>query len=124
MPTDLNRMAPPLLDVLRLDEAGFAAQFAGSPVMRLRRERLVRNACVAAGNWGDPSALPALLDLLADPSPLVRGHAVWAVGQIGEPRTIPAIRSALHAEADADARAELHAALARVMNDVDGPPHP
>ncbi|HEY1017087.1 MAG TPA: tRNA epoxyqueuosine(34) reductase QueG, partial [Herpetosiphonaceae bacterium] len=48
-PVDPDRAAPPLLDLLLLDEAGFAARFGGSPVSRLKRERLLRNACVAAG---------------------------------------------------------------------------
>ncbi len=78
-PANTDRAAPPLLDLLALDDAGFQARFHGTPIYRIRRERLVRNACIAAGNWGDPAALPLLEHLLHDASPLVRGHAAWAL---------------------------------------------
>ena len=78
-----NTVAPPLLDLLALGETHFAERFAHSPIKRIKRTRLVRNACVAAGNWGSETAVPALLNLLSDPEPIVRGHAVWALQQIG-----------------------------------------
>jgi len=79
---DPARAATPLLDLLALDAAGFRPRYRGAAVTRAKRRGLVRNACVAAGNWGDPAAIPALAGLLADPEPLVRGHAVWALGRI------------------------------------------
>ncbi|GIL12587.1 MAG: epoxyqueuosine reductase [Chloroflexota bacterium] len=81
-PPDVNRAAPPLLDLLALDEAAFRQRFYGSPVYRIGRERLVRNACIAAGNWGHPDAAPALERLLAEASPLIREHAAWALERI------------------------------------------
>ena len=78
-----NSAAPPLLDLLTLDETSFAERFAHSPIKRLKRTRLVRNACVAAGNWGSETAVPPLTDLLTDPEPIIRGHAAWALHQIG-----------------------------------------
>lgn len=81
-PPDVNRAAPPLLDLLALDEAAFRQRFYGSPVYRIGRERLVRNACIAAGNWGHPDAAPALERLLAETSPLIREHAAWALERI------------------------------------------
>ena len=65
-PQDVDRVAPRLLDMLAMDEAAFKARYTGSPVARIKRDRLVRNACVAAGNWGDPSVAPALARLLSD----------------------------------------------------------
>lgn len=108
-PADLDAAAPPLTDLLALDDAGFKARYAGSPIGRIKRERLVRNTCVAAGNWGDRAALPALEPLLTDSAPLVRAHAAWAwVTITGDSRRI----AALHAhEADADVRAEYDALL-------------
>src|SRR5690606_4227420 len=82
LPDDADRAAPRLLDLLALDDAAFAARYAGSPILRIKRERLVRNACVAVGNWGSDAAIPALERLLTDASPLVRGHAAWALGRI------------------------------------------
>jgi epoxyqueuosine reductase len=52
-------------------------------VLRAKRRGLVRNACVAAGNWGELTLTPILAQLLEDPEPLVRGHAAWALGRIG-----------------------------------------
>ncbi len=106
-PTNWDDVAPPLLDLLALDEAGFQARFAHSPVWRIRRWRLVRNACVAAGNWGSETAVPALSHLLSDPHPIVRGHAAWALAQIGTPAAKEAIRQARRHETDPDVLAEM-----------------
>ncbi|MEO8606612.1 MAG: tRNA epoxyqueuosine(34) reductase QueG [Chloroflexota bacterium] len=81
-PPDTDRAAPSLLDLLALDDSTFRACFAGSPIIRIKRERLVRNACIAAGNWGNAAAIPPLQNLLDDASPLLRGHAVWGLRQI------------------------------------------
>jgi epoxyqueuosine reductase len=82
-PEAIDHAAPRLRDLLALDDAGFAARFAGSPVARVKRERLVRNACVAAGNSRDPGLSEALRPLLADESPLIRDHAAWALERLG-----------------------------------------
>ena len=95
-----DAVAPPLLDLLALDEAAFAGRFANSPVRRIGRARLVRNACVAAGNWGSAAAVPALVTLLADSAPLVRGHAAWALRRIGSPAAHAALAAALDSEDD------------------------
>jgi epoxyqueuosine reductase len=73
---------PDLLELLALDEAEFKRRFAGTPMLRTKRRGLLRNACVALGNIGDQSALPALQRAVADPEPLVAEHARWAIEQI------------------------------------------
>jgi epoxyqueuosine reductase len=105
-PGNFDAAAPPLLDLLALDEAGFQRRFANSPIKRIKRERLLRNACVAAGNWGSETAVPPLLDLLSDPSPLIRGHAAWALQQIGGERARKALAAVLEKETDEQVRAE------------------
>ena len=110
-PDSLEQAAPRLLDLLALDEAGFAQRFANSAVRRIRRARLVRNACVAAGNWGSVAALPALSHLLHDPEPLVRGHAAWALGRMGGQEAQTRLRAALAGEGDGEVRGEMAAAL-------------
>jgi epoxyqueuosine reductase len=82
-PLDLDHAAPPLSDLLMLNESAFAARFKGSPIKRIGRDRLVRNACVAAGNSSLPELLP-IMDRLAreDTSELVREHAAWAVDRL------------------------------------------
>ena len=73
---------PELLELLSLDEAGFKERFAHTPLARTKRRGLLRNVCVALGNVGDISVLPALLRAAQDPEPLIAEHALWAVGQI------------------------------------------
>jgi len=69
---------------LELDEAGFERLFEHSPIRRARRAGFLRNVCVALGNRREAGAVPALARTLAsDPEPLVRGHAAWALGEIG-----------------------------------------
>lgn len=74
--------APELADLLALDDAGFRQVFAGSPIKRIGRDRMVRNAAIAAGNSGAPALAPALTPLLDDPSPVVREAAEWALSRL------------------------------------------
>lgn len=78
----LDQMAPPLLDLITLDDEGFRRRFKGSPIKRAKRRGFLRNVCVALGNWGSQSAIPALEGALHDPEPLIRSHAAWALQQI------------------------------------------
>ena len=73
---------PDLLELLEVDEAGFKQRFAQTPVLRTKRRGLLRNVCVALGNIGDQSALPALTRALDDPEALIAEHAAWAIQQI------------------------------------------
>lgn len=73
---------PDLLELLALDNAGFKSRFAGTPILRTKRRGLLRNVCVALGNIGDETALPALQKAAEDPEPLIAEHACWAIEQI------------------------------------------
>lgn len=73
---------PDLIEWLALDEAGFKSRFAGTPLARSRRRGLLRNVCVALGNVGDATAIPALARAATDPEPLIAEHAWWALAQI------------------------------------------
>jgi epoxyqueuosine reductase len=104
-------VAPKLLDLLALDEAGFRQRFRGSPVLRAKRRGLLRNVCVALGNWADPAAVPALVEALHDEELLVRGHAAWALGRIETPAAQQALEAAVEAELDDYVRDEIGRAL-------------
>jgi epoxyqueuosine reductase len=73
---------PDLIDLLSLTPQAFKSRFAGTPVLRTKRRGLLRNVCVALGNVGDPSALPALQAAAQDVEPLIAEHAAWAIEQI------------------------------------------
>jgi epoxyqueuosine reductase len=97
-----NRFAPPAREArlharalegwtlerfLTLDDETFRALFATSPIRRAGRGGFLRNVCIALGNRGDAAAVPALSrTLAADPDPLVREHAAWAVDEIARHR--------------------------------------
>ncbi len=74
--------APTLAQLARLDDAAFRTIFAKNPVKRIGRDRFVRNVLYAIGNSGDGSLASDAERLIDDPSPLVRGAAVWALGQL------------------------------------------
>jgi epoxyqueuosine reductase len=77
--------APDLIELLQLDEAGFKSRFAGTPILRTKRRGWLRNVCVALGNVGDQSALPALQKAAEDAEPLIAEHARWAIERISSP---------------------------------------
>ncbi|ALJ15917.1 tRNA epoxyqueuosine(34) reductase QueG [Sphingopyxis macrogoltabida] len=75
-------VAPALADLLALDDAGFRQVFAGSPIKRIGRNRMVRNAAIAAGNSGDPGFRGILQQLTSDESPMVADAAAWALAEL------------------------------------------
>jgi len=89
----------------------FEERFAGTPLTRPGRAGLLRNCCVAAGNLKLEEAVPALVRALReDSSALVRGHAAWALGEIGGAEAV--LREAAEAEEDAWCQDEIRLALA------------
>lgn len=110
-PAGPERMAPVLPDLLRLDDDAFRRRYRGTPIYRIGRGRLLRNAAVALGNWGDGRAVPALAYALADVEPLVRGHAAWALGRVGGPAAREALGARLQREEHPYARHEIEMAL-------------
>ncbi|MCE9616267.1 MAG: tRNA epoxyqueuosine(34) reductase QueG [Lentisphaerae bacterium] len=84
----------------------FSARFSRSPLRRAKREGLLRNAAVVAGNLRQAPLVPALVQALQDASPLVRGHVVWALAQCGE---VAALRAHRERETDLFVISELDA---------------
>ncbi len=79
-------VAPELADILALDDTSFRQVFAGSPIKRIGRDRMVRNALIAAGNSGDRTLVRAVSVLLDDEVPSVRGAAIWALSRLDTDR--------------------------------------
>ena len=70
-----------LRDFLEMDVEQFRNVFAKSPIKRLKRERFLRNVCVALGNVGKTEDLPALRKVRKE-SAILKEHADWAISEI------------------------------------------
>ena len=74
--------APPLAELAGLDDAAFRARFAGSPIKRIGRDRLVRNVLIAIGNSADAGLRRHAEALTGDSSGVVREAAAWAIAEL------------------------------------------
>jgi epoxyqueuosine reductase len=81
-------------------------------VLRAGRGGFLRNVCVALGNAGRAGSVPALAATLDDADPLVRAHAAWALGRIGDTAAHRALVARLAHEEDALVREEIALATA------------
>jgi epoxyqueuosine reductase len=97
---------------VQLDDAGFRRRFAGSPIKRTGRDRFVRNVLIAIGNSGQPSLGELVEARLADPSPLVRAMAVWALSRLRGRAAMAAYAQHWQAERDPAVLEEWRDALA------------
>lgn len=77
---------PVLADLVQLDDAGFRALFAGSPIKRIGHGRFLRNVLIAVGNSGLPELVPLVEARLGSDHALVRGAAVWALRRLAPER--------------------------------------
>ncbi len=75
---------PELAELAALDDAGFRARFAGSPIKRIGRGRFVRNVLYAIGNSGMAALIPAARARLGDADPVVAEAAAWALGRLSQ----------------------------------------
>jgi epoxyqueuosine reductase len=99
--------APSLAELSRLDDAAFRALFTKSPVKRIGRDRFLRNVLIAIGNSDEAELAAEARRLLGDESALVRGAAVWALGQLLPDQEFAAIKTdATAGEQDESVREE------------------
>ena len=103
---------PDLHQELSLTRQEFNRKFKRSPVKRTKRRGYLRNVAVALGNAGDPRSISELAETLRSESePLVRGHAAWALGQIGSKAAHQALTQAAHREQGHNVLKEIGKAL-------------
>ncbi|MGC1381276.1 MAG: tRNA epoxyqueuosine(34) reductase QueG [Candidatus Baltobacteraceae bacterium] len=103
---------PELVKLLRLRSGEFKRRFGRTAMGWRGAAVLRRNAAVALGNAIDRSTVgPLTQSLEQDPHPMVRGHAAWALGRIGSPSALSALRRRHGVEEDEGVRAEICAAL-------------
>ena len=77
-------IAPPLAELVGLDDTAFREKFSGSPIKRIGRDRFVRNVAYAIGNSGDLTLIAAVSPLVDDPDPAVADAARWAILKLKE----------------------------------------
>lgn len=68
------------------DNKQFKLRFAESPLLRAKRQGLLRNAACVAANTLAYDCIPALELALSDSSALVRQHSLWALSKLLNPR--------------------------------------
>jgi len=99
--------APKLADLAMLDDEAFRQVFSTSAIKRIGRARFVRNVLIAIGNSGTPALAPKAEALLADPAPLVRGMAVWALSRLLDGAAFATLKQRYRPrESDAEVAAE------------------
>ena len=114
--------APELIPFLSLSEDEFRRRFRNSPILRAKRRGFLRNVAVALGNLRSVEALPALIQALDDEEPLVRGHAAWALGQIGSRSAIEPLQQRARLESDPEVSDEIDAAVTLLNKTVPTTP--
>ncbi len=111
-PVSRRTAAPDLMSLLRLRSGEYRRDYEPTAMGWRGAAVLRRNAAVALGNLLDRAAVPALADALEhDPHPMVRGHVAWALGRIGSPPAIGALRTRRPKEGDPGVREEIDAAM-------------
>ncbi len=112
VPLDDVTAAPSLTELLQLRSGEFKRRYARTAMGWRGAAVLRRNAAIGLGNALDRSTIPALVQaLVSDPHPMVRGAAAWALGRIGAPSAIAALRARAAIESDPGVQEELTAAL-------------
>src|SRR5205823_13230292 len=71
-----------LREYLELNDTDFRTLFRNSPIKRIKRRGFLRNVCVALGNVGNVSDIPALDRAAADSEPLFAELAIRAIQSI------------------------------------------
>ena len=104
--------------LLVVDDEGFRELFRGSAIKRAKRAGLLRNVCVALGNWGAGAAVPVLVRALDDAEALVRGHAAWALGRVGTDDAREALSQVRREETSSEVRQEIADAISRAPSRV------
>jgi epoxyqueuosine reductase len=89
-----------LIDLIRLDDEGFRSRFRHSPIKRIKRRGFLRNVAIALGNSGNLDAVAPLIEVLGDKEPLIRAHAVWALGELLQEKAPTVLWETLSRESD------------------------
>ena len=106
-----DNLAPELLPLMEVTQSDFSKKYKGSPIKRTKWKGFLRNVIVAVGNWGSPTAVTALKKAIINDEPMIRGHAAWALGQIGGKNATKALENQLNYEKHPEVITEINDAL-------------
>ncbi|MBD2258594.1 virulence factor [Pseudanabaena sp. FACHB-2040] len=101
--SNLEAAVEPLCRVVRQDSSAIVRRTAGD----------------ALSDLGNPSAMPTLIETLADASKLVRWRAARFLNELGDQTAVEPLRRAAEQEAEFDVRVEMMAALERIEGGGD-----
>jgi epoxyqueuosine reductase len=112
LPSTDTGLSLDLPEIIHLSATEFKTQFSNSPILRAKRDGLLRNAAVVLGNTRSTDALEPLTRLVSNEfSPLVRSHAAWGLGRISGSKSRDILSSFLHSEVDVNVQREILNAL-------------
>jgi epoxyqueuosine reductase len=115
---ELMPILNPVQDIVKLldiDNNTFKLTFGGTAAGWRGKNIILRNAVIALGNYRDEAAIPTISKVLREsPSPVVRGHAAWALAVTSGVRAKTKLLEALKRETDDDARCEIEYVLSEV----------
>jgi epoxyqueuosine reductase len=120
------RPAIDLVWLLHLTHDEYLEAFRDTSIKRAKVWMLRRNAAVALGNVGTAEVIPAVTQAMRDDEhPLVRGHAAWALGRLGDRHGAenvgPVLVGAMRDEEDTAVREEMAGALANLVRKGGSP---
>jgi len=112
-PALMGESQPVKLDEeIRFDKHTFNNKFKSSPVRRAKHSGFLRNVAIALGNLRDPDSVGVLAYTLStEGEPMLRGHAAWALGQIGNEAARTELKKAADKETDSWVLEEIQSAL-------------
>ena len=98
---------PDLTALLHMSARQFRAAYGHTAAAWRGHQVLRRNAIIALANARDLSALPDLIELLADPRPEIRGSAAWALRCLDPLKSREEVRRAWQCEDDESVKLEM-----------------
>ncbi|MGX7196161.1 tRNA epoxyqueuosine(34) reductase QueG [Enterococcus olivae] len=120
MEPQTEEVFPKLVPLLTISNKQFKTQFGHLAGSWRGKKPLQRNALIALANLGGREALPKIVNCLDDPRPVIRGTAVWAIGQLTKrapDQFLDTLRDLQSTETDEEVLTELEETLTYLTTD-------
>jgi epoxyqueuosine reductase len=119
MEPDPEIVRPKLKSLLNLSNRQFKNTFGHIAGSWRGKKPIQRNAILALAHYRDETAVGDLIEILeADPRPVIRGTAAWALGKIGGKYAERALKKAENEENDEQVAAEIAKGIEMLENRV------